>query len=621
VPRLALAIAFVASALVAVEPASATTAHLLPRITYEATVQFTPHGPVAMHVVRGPRPVGLYRLEPVLSNGKVVGRETVSSMQRRLSAQSTMVGVNGDFYASKRGRPSGVFMHDGTLVSSPNSGRSSAGITLDGLLDVRKVSLFGSWRGLGSRRPLNAFNEAPEPNGISVFTPDWGAATPRVSGALAVTVSPFDGAFPNTDLFSEVTDSRRSASVPIAPGTAVLVARGSAAERLAAEAPVGTPMTLRFLLPGWEAVQDAIGGGPVLVRDGAPVFRANEGFTTSQLVPRQPRSAVGQTADGRVLLVAVDGRRPGYSVGMTNFELAQAMVRLGAVHAMALDGGGSTTLAFDGRVFNQPSDGRERPISSALMLSYSGIYAPPPAEQVVSPNGDGVAEKQALGYKVVRPSTVTVTLTGPGNALAHQEVVTRSPGTYEVAFPPVPQPPPPPPAPPPPPVPPPGPPPVEPQPPPPPAPPPPPPPPPPPVELQPPAEGRWTLEVAATDDEGRASSIVRRFWVNSTLGFLQVQPRTLRLRRKDGVATISWTQARVARVTVTVTTVRGVVVRTVARGQFQPGLASVAWNGRTPKGRLVPSGTYRVTVLARNEIGSVTLDGLLRIRRVAGPNQ
>ncbi len=152
----------------------------------------------------------------------------------------------------------------------------------------------------------------------------------------------------------------------------------------------------------------------MLVRDGAPVFRANEGFTTAQLVPRHPRSAVGQTADGRVLLVAVDGRRPGYSVGMTNFELAQAMVRLGAVRAMALDGGGSTTLAFDGSVYNRPSDGRERPISSALMLSYSGVYAPPPAEQVQSPNGDGVAEEQTLRYKVVRPSTVTVTLTGPG---------------------------------------------------------------------------------------------------------------------------------------------------------------------------------------------------------------
>ena len=60
------------------------------------------------------------------------------------------------------------------------------------------------------------------------------------------------------------------------------------------------------------------------------------------------------------MLVAVDGRQPGYSIGLTNSELAQALVRLGAVRAMGLDSGGSTTMAFDGAVLNRPSDGRER---------------------------------------------------------------------------------------------------------------------------------------------------------------------------------------------------------------------------------------------------------------------
>ena len=101
----------------------------------------------------------------------------------------------------------------------------------------------------------------------------------------------------------------------------------------------------------------------------------------------------------------MDGRQPGYSVGMTTFEMALTMARLGAVRAMQLDGGGSSTLAFEGTVLNSPSDGRERPISTALMLQYYGAYAPPPPEAVVSPNGDGVAETQELSFKVVRPST------------------------------------------------------------------------------------------------------------------------------------------------------------------------------------------------------------------------
>src|SRR5207237_6225754 len=93
----------------------------------------------------------------------------------------------------------------------------------------------------------------------------------------------------------------------------------------------------------------------VIVRDGKPVFRANEDFSALQLSPRSPRTAVGQRADGRILLVAVDGRQPGYSVGMTNFELALAMMQLGCVTASALDSGDSTTMAFDGQLLNRPS--------------------------------------------------------------------------------------------------------------------------------------------------------------------------------------------------------------------------------------------------------------------------
>ena len=129
---------------------------------------------------------------------------------------------------------------------------------------------------------------------------------------------------------------------------------------------------------------------------------------------------------------------------MTTFEMAQTLVRLGAVRGMQLDGGGSTTLAFDGKILNRPSDKTERPISNALMLFYYGVYAPPPLVPVVSPNGDGVAEEQALSFKVVRPSNVTDHADCAGRHVALPETAARAPGTYEVPFPPVPAPAPPP---------------------------------------------------------------------------------------------------------------------------------------------------------------------------------
>jgi hypothetical protein len=378
-------------------------------------------------------------------------------------------------------------------------------------------------------------------------------------------------------------------SARIAPGTAVLVARGNAAARLQAEAVPGTVVTLRLILqPDWSVVSDAIGGGPLLVRDGAPVYRSNEAFTTSQLAPRGPRTAIGQRADGGIVFVTTDGRQPGFSVGMTNFELAQTLVRYGAVRGMGLDGGGSSTLAFEGSVLNSPSDGRERAVSTALMLQYYGVYAPPPLEAVVSPNGDGVAETQELSYKVVRPSTATATLTAPDGTIAWQENVPREPGTYEVPFPsaPVVVPPP------------------EGQ------------PPPQPTTALPPAEGRWTLTVTALDDQGLSSTTTRRFAVNSTLATLRVSPTRVVVRKSGGRADVRWAQARAARVKVTIETPEGVVVRTVANAPLQAGEQTVTWDGRGGNRKPVGGGRFVVKVTATNELGAVSLTQPVTVRRV-----
>lgn len=588
-----LALALAGALLAVAPPAGAQPTQLLPGVTYESSVQFTPHGPVALHVVRGPRPVGLYRLQPTLANETVVQRERLSSMQRRLSRQATSVGVNGDLFSFADGRPSGITLRDGVLLTPPNSARSSLGVGLDGTLDVRRVTFRGTWRGLGQRRTVSSLNRAPGANGVSLFTTDWGRITPAVPGSLAVVLSDVPPATPGTDIDVLVRAHVENVRVGIAAGTAVLVARGNAADRLREEAPVGTPLTLRLTLqPDWATVSDAIGGGPVLVRDGAPVYQANEAFTTSQLAPRAPRSAIGQRADGSILLVTTDGRQPGYSVGMTNFELALALVRLGAVRGMALDGGGSSTLAFEGTLLNRPAGASERAVSNALMLHYYGTYVHPPAEDVVSPNGDGVAERQKLAFKIVRPSTVTVTVTGPDGKVASQEAGPREPGTYDVPFPPLPAPPPAPEG--------------E--------------PPPVPRAAQPVplAEGRWTLAVSATDDQGLSSSASRRFSVNSTLGFLRVGPARLVIRPTGGSATVSWRQARPARVKVTVTTPSGVVVRTVVSARFEPGERSVTWNGRRGNGKPAPAGRYLVRVEATNGLGTVALERPLVVRRAGG---
>jgi Phosphodiester glycosidase/FlgD Ig-like domain len=545
---------------------------LLPGVTYEDDVQFTPHGPVSIHVIRAPRPVGLYRLRPVLSNESVTRRETLSAMERRLSSQGTTVGINGDYFSFKDGHPSGMLMRDDTLVTPPLAGRSSMGVTSDGTIDVRRMKLVGTWHGLGQWRGLSAFNSPPKANGVALFTSDYGPETPHIPGSLAAVLSPIGAATPGPDILAPVADERPNTSIALEPGSAVLVARGAAAAALAAEAPLGSNVTIRLTLqPDWPGVVDAIGGGPILVQDGRPVLGADEAFATSQLLPRAPRSAVGQLADGRLVFVAVDGRERGYSVGLSNLELALTMMRLGAVRAMALDSGGSTTLAFDGSVLNHPSDGRERPIATALMLVYGGVYALPPKADVVSPNGDGVDDVERLSYRIVRPSNVSVTLAAPDRSIPLQQSRALQPGTYAVPFPP----------------------------------------------RSGAIEGRWSLTVSATDDQGIASTATRRFSVNTTIGFVRVSPTTVALPPRGRPIHITWRQARPARVSVRIETSLGTLLRQVTNRSYGPGSQDIVWNGIRKDGRRAFGGTYRVVVTATNGVGSVSLERPLRIRRVA----
>jgi hypothetical protein len=547
---------------------------LMPGVTYTRQVQFTPHGPEVMHVITAPKPGGLYSLTPLLSNDAIVGRETVTSMQKRASSTATVAGVNGDLFNWNDGHPSGGFMQNGVLFHAPSSGRSTVGIDTDGNLHVERIGYAGYWIGTGQRRTTN-LNELAGPNGTSLFTPTWGPTTPGVQSVEAI-LKPFPSAKPNTDLTGVVVQiSSTQGATPVPPDGAVLQARGSAAAKLAAEAPVGTTVTVRLALnPTWDSVVNAIGGGPAIVANGKPIFRANESFSADQLSPRNPRTAVGQRADGRLLLVAVDGRQPGYSVGMSNFELALAMMQQGAVTASALDAGGSTTMAFDGQLLNSPSDpGGERPVAESLVIAYTGVYAPPAAEPALSPNDDGIAEAQTLSYKLVRPSTVTATLIAPDKTVRPIDSGQRTPGIYKFAWSGKT------------------------------------------VDGAIEPEGSWRFSVTSTDDQGVTSTADRLFQLNNTLGELAVRPSAIKLRKKGTRLSGSFNLARPAKVTSTIETAGGIVVRVLSRGTLAAGPHALMWNGRNGTNRLAYGGSYRLHVSASNELGVVDLRAPFVARR------
>jgi flagellar hook assembly protein FlgD len=531
---------------------------LMPGVVYARQVEFTAHGPVVVHVVSAPKPAGgLYQLKPVLSNNAIIGRERVTSMQRAVSPAATVAGVNGDLFNLQDGHPIGGLIRSGVLDSAPSADRSTVGIDTDGILHVDRIAMAGTWKGTGQRRRLG-INE-PLSKRTTLYTSAWGPRTPPEANAVEATLQPFPSTSPNTDLTAPVTQVVQGGNQPIPSGGAVLVARNDA-QFLTQEAPAGTTVSVKLLLtPQWGGITDAVGGGPVIVRNGKPVFRSFESFTAGQLAARNPRTGVGQTADGRILLVAVDGRQPGYSTGLTNFELALLMMRLGAVTASALDAGGSTTMAFDGKLLNRPSDpGGERPVAEALLVFYYGVFAPALADPTVSPNGDSFADSEALSYKLVRPSSVTASLVGPGGATIRLDSGQRDPGVYKFTWagtnP----------------------------------------------DGSPAAEGTWKFSVAATDDQGRRSTAERQLALNTTLGYVTAQASGRRL-------TATFKLARPARIATRIETPSGAIVRTLPGRNLAAGDAATAWTG--------PTGRYVLSVTATNDTGSVEQTAPFTLRR------
>jgi hypothetical protein len=569
--RARLLLVSLTAALAATPSALAAPAELMPGVSYSNETRTIGGKTVVLHVVVAPKPGGLYRLAPVLSEGDVTGRQTLTEMQRPLSASATVLGVNGDLFNWRLGYPTGMVMENGVLAARPFTGRSSLAIGLDGLLRIARVGFFGRWAlGDAPRRPLAQLNRPLEGNGVALFTPTWGKATPAAKRALDIVIGGFPKAEVGKDLAGQVQALSEGGGTAIPRDGAVLQAVGPIARELRSAAVPGTPFVARLnLRPWWEDVADAIGGGPALIQDGRIVVPNDEHFTPSQIRPRAPRTAVGQLADGRIVLVAVDGRSAA-SAGVDLPQLAAELARLGAVNAIALDAGGSTEMAFEGQVLNTPSDGRERALSNALMLFYYGVYAPPPSEPVLSPNGDGVAETERVSFKVVRPSTVEARLVGPKGHVFYKEESPREPGVYpfEVA-----------------------------------------------KDIL--KEGTWRWVVRATDADGNKSKAERSFTVNNTLGFLELSKRALKVTKKRGATLrISFRVANRARVSVAVENQLGQVVRMLeSRVLRKRGQVALTWNARTESGRVATPGVYAISVTATNGLGTVELEQTVTLRR------
>ncbi len=118
-------------------------------------------------------------------------------------------------------------------------------------------------------------------------------------------------------------------------------------------------------------MQTAIGGGPVLLQNGEIKITNNEEmkFGGKAINDKHPRTAMGYTADGKLIILVVEGRNQNAG-GATLIQLAQILKDLNCVEALNLDGGGSSCLLVNGKETIKPSDKEgQRAVPGVFLIS------------------------------------------------------------------------------------------------------------------------------------------------------------------------------------------------------------------------------------------------------------
>lgn len=347
--------------------------------------------------------------DTVMSSSSLRGRELTS---RTVWRHRALAGINADFFPYT-GDPLGLCIVSGELVSEPFPNRPGVGWIPTGRIVMGAPTLNAEiLLPNGTKLPLLGLNRPAKANDDTVLnTAFYGATAQAESQGVAVILEGLTRPIRvGAEASAVVREVRNASSAPIPFAGGVLFATGTYAEPLSALQP-GERIRFHVDLAGergeeWRDVQEAVAGGPWLVRRNRPLTvqeMEQAGFQRANFIERRhPRTAVGRTASGEILWVTVDGRQP-HSQGATLPELAELMRRYGAVEAINLDGGGSTTLVVRNLIVNSPSDGTERPVSNAwLVFDNSTRPLPPKHTYTVEPEMVNLKVGEQVRFRVFR---------------------------------------------------------------------------------------------------------------------------------------------------------------------------------------------------------------------------
>ncbi|MEY2977919.1 MAG: hypothetical protein RLZZ435_2058 [Cyanobacteriota bacterium] len=293
-----------------------------------------------------------FQLRPLLPRTHRQSIAQLQSLPRLGTDTGAIVAINAGYFNRNNQLPLGALRTAGDWISGPILNRGVVawqpsgegqflGVQFDRFRWEETVTIEGK------TIPLTHLNSGYVKAGIARYTPFWGQSySPLIDGETLLTVI--------NDRLTQVHRSGKAQTETIAiPEQGYLLA-ARASDSIARQLTVGSPVQLgQTAAPSALAnYPEMVGAGPLLVKNGRVVLdAAGEGFSTAFSQQAALRSAIGQSESGQLLVVAI-GSTPGGALP-TLAEMAEIMLKLGAIDALNLDGGSSSSLYLGGKVLNR----------------------------------------------------------------------------------------------------------------------------------------------------------------------------------------------------------------------------------------------------------------------------
>ena len=318
-------------------------------------------------------------VEPIITHGDYLyGTNTIYNEVTNLRKKGIvpLAGINADFFSLQTGIPMSNIITDGKIITKTETTQYGIGILEDNSAFMSQFTVYSILhKEDGSTTHIHNINKLRQPYSIYMMTDDFSNQTHNTTKGIDVILTDIEGEMKLGTELTAVVESvnEYEGSIAIPEDKIVITVDSNAPveyfESLAS-LKTGEKIKITFGAEGdsrWNDVKLGIGAtGDMLIENG----QVNSNFEAGA----NPRTAIGITDNGKIILYTIDGRQKGYSYGVQLRSLANRLKELGCTDAINLDGGGSTSYAiqFPGdnlvELVNSPSDGKLRPVSNFIFL-------------------------------------------------------------------------------------------------------------------------------------------------------------------------------------------------------------------------------------------------------------